>query len=124
MEKIGCTHWRRNDFRVKSLHMILDGLQKSISELEKNVDEIHWYDGDWLREETEPIYGLTFIALQNYIIGSIADIEGNTKNKHNYYKKDKVVPGYACTTIELITALANYSKHLEKENYSLAQRAF
>jgi hypothetical protein len=113
MEKL--THIRRHDFRAKSLHMIIDGLQNSITELEKNIDEIHWYDGDWLMEETEPIYGLAFIALQNYIIGSIADIEGDTKNKHSYYKRDKTIPGYAFTTIELITALANYSKHADEK---------
>jgi hypothetical protein len=109
MEKT--THWRRHDFRVKSLHMIIDGLDKSIKELEKNIDEIHWYDGDWLMEETEPIYGLALIAFQNYIIGSIADIEGTTKTKLNYYKKDQTIKGFNHTTIELIIALANYAKH-------------
>jgi len=112
MEKL--THWRRLDFRAKSLHMIVDGLQKSINELEKNIAEIHWYDGDWLMEETEPIYGLAFVAFQNYIIGSIADIDGDTKDKHGYYKRDKVISGYAFTTIELIIALANYSKHFDE----------
>jgi hypothetical protein len=114
MGKIERTHFRRHDFRVKSLDMVVDGLQKSIAELEKKVSEIHWYDADWLMEETEPIYGLAFIAFQNYIIGSIADIEGTTKTKHDYYKKDQIIPGYTHTTIELITALANYAKHKDE----------
>ena len=113
MEKL--THWRRHDFRVNSLHMIVDGLDKAIKELEKNVEEIHWYDGDWLMEETEPIYGLALIAFQNYIIGSIADLEGTTKTKHNYYKKDKIVEGYYYTNIELIVTLANFAKHKDEK---------
>ncbi|WP_426669401.1 hypothetical protein ACPPVU_24705 [Mucilaginibacter sp. McL0603] len=114
MEENKYTNWRRNDYRSKSLHMIIDGFQKSIKELERNIDKIHWYDGDWFMEESEPIYGLAFIAFQNYIIGSIADIEGTTKTKLNYYKKDKVIDGYANTTIELITTLANYAKHRDE----------
>lgn len=108
------THWRRNDFREKSLYMIIDGLNKSIKELENNIDEVHWYDGDWFRAEAEPIYGLAFIALQNYIIGSIADIEGTTKTKHEYYKKDNVINGFINTKIELIITLANYAKHRDE----------
>src|ERR1700761_8434801 len=107
------TNWRRHDFRYKSLFMVIDGLNKSIAELEKNVTDIHWYDGDWLMEETEPIYGLAFIAIQNYINGSIADIDGSTKNKNLFYKKDKPIDGYDRTPIELIIALANYIKHKE-----------
>ena len=108
------THWRRNDFRINSLHMIIDGLDKSIKELEKNIEAIHWYDGDWLMEETEPIYGLALVAFQNYIIGSIADIEGSTKTKLNYYKKDQIKTGYSHTTIGLIISLANYAKHRDE----------
>lgn len=93
--------------------MIIEGLSKSIAELEKNVEDIHWYEGDWLMEETEPIYGLAFVAMQNYINGSISDIAGTVKNKIIYYKKDKLIDGYNRTTIELIIALANYIKHKE-----------
>ncbi|MCO5946620.1 hypothetical protein [Mucilaginibacter flavidus] len=115
MEENKKTHWRRNDFRLKSLFMIVDGLQKSIKELEKNLTEIHWYDADWLMQETEPIYGLAFIAFQNYIIGSIADIDGTSQNKHAFFKKDRAIDGYAFTTIELITTLANYAKHKDEK---------
>ena len=105
------THWRRHDFRVNSLHLIIDGLRNSIAELQKKVNEVHWYDGDWLLEETEPIYGLAMIAFQNYIIGSISDFEGDTKNKHAYYRQDKKLGNFSNTTIELIVTLANYAKH-------------
>ncbi|WP_428330325.1 hypothetical protein [Mucilaginibacter sp.] len=114
MENEKKTSWRRHDYRFKSLFMIIDGLSKSISELEKNVADIHWYDGDWLMEETETIYGLAFIAMQNYINGSISDIDGTTKNKNIFYKKDNPIEDYTGTTIELITALANYTKHKDE----------
>ena len=57
------THWRKVDYRVKSLSLVIEGLQQSICELEKQVKLGGWYDGDWLLEESEPIYGLGFIAL-------------------------------------------------------------
>ncbi len=117
MDNIKLKHWRRHDFREKSLFMIIDGLQKSVKELEQNIDDIHWYEGDWFMEESEPIYGLAFIAFQNYIIGSIGDIEGSTKTKLSYYKKDKVIPDYSNTTIELIITLANYAKHRDEGLY-------
>lgn len=94
--------------------MVIDGLEKSIDELKEDIERIHWYDGDWFMEETEPIYGLALIAFQNYIISSISDIEGSTKSKHAFYKKDGLIDGFSYTKIELITALANYSKHKDE----------
>lgn len=94
--------------------MVIEGLSKSIAELEKNVAEIHWYDGDWLMEETDPIYGLAFIALQNYINGSISDLKGDTTQKNSFYKKAPIIAGTNRTNIELIIALANYAKHKDE----------
>ena len=53
--------------------MTIKGLSETIEILYNQVNEIDWYDGDWFMEESEPIYGLTFIAFQNYINGSIKD---------------------------------------------------
>ena len=50
--------------------MVVEGLAKSIADLEKNVEAIHWHDGDWLMEETEPVNGLALIPFQKYISGS------------------------------------------------------
>jgi hypothetical protein len=67
------TSFLRNDFRIGSLNEIIEGLQNSINSLKKRTQEESWYDGIWFLEEAEPIYGLAFIAFQNYINGSIKD---------------------------------------------------
>lgn len=112
--EVNKTNWRRHDFRAKSLYMVVEGLAKSIAELEKNVEAIHWYDGDWLMEETEPIYGLAFIAFQNYINGSISDFDGDIKQKNTFYKKAPLIENSNRTNIELIITLANYAKHKDE----------
>ena len=60
------THWRYADYRAESLNQIITGLNSSIETLRKRIDVIDWYDGYWLLEETEPIFGIAFIAFQNY----------------------------------------------------------
>jgi hypothetical protein len=73
------THYLKVDYREVSLVIIINGLNDAIDSLKKQIDEIHWYDGDWFKEESEPIYGLAFIALQNYING----LEDATMGLHN-----------------------------------------
>jgi hypothetical protein len=46
MSKETNAHWRRHDYRSKSLFMIIEGLNKSILELKKNQDLNNWYDAD------------------------------------------------------------------------------
>ncbi|NCD68097.1 hypothetical protein [Mucilaginibacter agri] len=108
------TSWRRFDFRRASLNVTIMGLQQTIDVLHAQTEEIHWYDGDWFLEESEPIYGLAFIAFQNYINGSIKDFDGDTTKKTGYYKKGKPLTGFSKTDIELIIALANYAKHKDE----------
>ncbi|WP_321282342.1 hypothetical protein [Marinifilum fragile] len=67
------THWKRIDLRIESLQTTIKGLENSISELRNKIDKIDWYDGLWFIEEAEPIYGLAFIAFQNYINSSVFD---------------------------------------------------
>jgi len=111
------THWRRHaDFRKESLTQIITGLDKSIIILQKQIEEIPWYDGDWFREESEPIYGLLFVAFQNYIIGSIKDFTGSTSEKEKYYRIGENWRHYPKTSIELIIGLANYSKHKDDDS--------
>ncbi|MEX8546617.1 MAG: hypothetical protein V5804_03365 [Mucilaginibacter sp.] len=104
-------HYRRFDYRVESLNQIIIGLNTSIKSLQKKMEEENWYDGIWFLEEAEPVYGLAFIAFQNYIIGSIKDFSTNTNNKVNYYKKEPNLIGFERSSIELIIGLANYFKH-------------
>jgi len=114
------THWKRHDFRIDSLTEIILGLNKSISIMSKKCDQYEWYDGLFLLEDVEPIIGLTFIALQNYINSSIYDLEGNNNSKFDCYKKDFTISNTERTRIELIIGLANYFKHRD-ENGNLHQ---
>lgn len=105
------THWNRHDFRLESLTLTIDGLEKSITELEKKLKEIDWYDGLWFLEEVEPIIGLSFIAFQNYINSSIYDRFETLEKQYEKYKLGNLIKETGRTDIELIIAIANYFKH-------------
>lgn len=115
MEKTIKTHYLRIDHRAASLNMTIKGLTETIAILKNQINEIHWYDGDWFMEESEPIYGLAFIAFQNYINGSIKDFDDSiTDNeKHKYYNLKHNPNSNTKSKIELIIGLANYIKHKE-----------
>ncbi|RZK27090.1 MAG: hypothetical protein EOO43_00715 [Flavobacterium sp.] len=108
--------WRRVDYRFESLSLIIDGLSKAITSCKERMELGGWYDAIWLREDTEPIFGLAFIACQNYIYGSIKDasvILGLSNYKSVISNTSPRIKPYNRTKIELIIALANYSKHLD-----------
>jgi len=105
------TNWLEMDYRIESLNLIITGLENSIQTIVKKNKEFDWYDGIWMREESEPIYGLAFIAFQNYINGSINDLFDKPENKVQYYKKGHKHKDFERTQIELIIGLANYYKH-------------
>jgi len=108
------THYLRCDFRAVSLEVTINGLIDTIEVLKKQINEIHWYDGDWFMEESEPIYGLAFIAFQNYINGSIKDYSNSISNKIRFYKLGQKADGFSKSKIELVIGLANYSKHKDE----------
>lgn len=114
MEKVIKTHYLRNDYRVLSLNMTIKGLTEIIATLKDQITEIHWYDGDWFMEESEPIYGLAFIAFQNYINRSIKDFSDSLKEKETYYRLEVNQNSNTKSKIELIIGLANYIKHKEE----------
>lgn len=105
------THWRSCDYRIESLRATVSGLETSIQELEIKLKKVEWYDGLWFLEETEPIYGLAFVALQNYINSSIFDRYENLDKHYFKYKIGDEFNFSGRTEIELIIALANYFKH-------------
>lgn len=109
------SHWLQNDFRYESLNQIISGLNNSICSLKDRMKEVNWYDGLWFLEETETIYGLAFIAFQNYINGSVKDFSEDTKQKEKYYKLESKFKDFEKSSIELIIGLANYSKHKDDE---------
>jgi hypothetical protein len=112
--KITNIHYLRIDHRAVSLNITIKGLTETITFLKNQIDEIDWYDGDWFMEESEPIYGLAFIALQNYINGSIKDIADSLKEKETYYKLEQYLKEGNRSRIELIIGLANYAKHKDE----------
>jgi hypothetical protein len=109
------THWARNDFRIQSLQYILLGLENSINQLDEFCNRHPEYSEIFYSEEVEPIYGMAFIALQNYINGSIFDLFATLSSKDEIYREDKKIPTYERTRIELIIGLANYLKHRDDD---------
>jgi hypothetical protein len=99
------------DFRISALNQIMVGLSNSIEDFEQKEKDNYWYDGLFLLEDIEPIYGLAFIALQNYINSSIYDFDNSLNRKLELYKKDFKVKNSSKSKIELIICLANYFKH-------------
>ncbi|RZK47843.1 MAG: hypothetical protein EOO99_12135 [Pedobacter sp.] len=105
------THYLEVDYRRESLCQIILGLEKSIGYLKSKLELKGWYDGLWFLEESEPIYGLAFIAFQNYVNGSIKDFYDTTKNKISFYKLGTAPENFSKSYIELIIVLANFIKH-------------
>ena len=110
------THWKTHDYRLESLTLTIVGLEKSILELNKKLEEIDWYDGLWFFEESEPIIGLAFIALQNYINSSIYDRFETLDKQYEKYKFGTLIKNSNRTDIELIVGIANYFKHRDNHN--------
>lgn len=113
------THYMRHDFRKDSLYTIIRGLQASIDIIEDKLKLNDWYNGIFAREELEPVIGIAFITCQNYINKSIADIQTSyykTFKKHQLYEKYKLLDNFSATAIQLIIAVANYTKHEEEGN--------
>ena len=81
-------NYKRMDFRIEVLRLTITGLENSILVLKTKYNEIDWYDGLWLLEESEPIFGLAFIAIQNYINSSIYDRFDSLEKQYLIYKKD------------------------------------
>ena len=102
MKKIRNIDYLRYDHRAVSLDMTIKGLSETINILNNQVYELDWYDGDWFMEESEPIYGLMFIAFQNYINGSIKDFTDSLEEKESYYKIEQNLKDNKRSKIELI----------------------
>jgi len=107
-------HYLGFDFRVNSLNKTIIGLNGIITELKEKLNENNWYTIDFFLEESEFIYGLIFIAFQNYINGSVKDIAESLKEKETYYKLEQNLPVGSRSRIELIIGLANYAKHKDE----------
>ena len=121
------TNINEHDFRANSLDKTISALYATILELKNFNEENSWYDGLFLLEDTEHIFGLAFIAFQNYINASIKDLTaiGGKDLQAKYYKFGNTLKPSNYTLIELIVALANYIKHKEDdaENFHKTTRS-
>lgn len=108
------THVRQHDFRRESLDQIIKGLDSALQVHQKRNEEVVWYDFLWYMEDSESIYGLAFIAFQNYIVESINDLHGTTENKVNLFKLEPNLEKNKNSSIQLIMTLANYAKHKDE----------
>ncbi|THD31918.1 hypothetical protein [uncultured Flavobacterium sp.] len=108
---------KEHDFRANSLDKTISALYTTILEMEEFRKENYWYDGLFFLEDTEHIFGLAFIAFQNYINASIKDLTniGGKDLQTKYYKLGNKLKPSNYTLIELIVALANYIKHKEDD---------
>ena len=113
--KTSHSHYLEHDFRAYSLTQIIHGLDNSIKSLQDRMKEYVWYDGLMFLEDSEPIYGLAFIAFQNYINCTVKDLVNSTSDKTKYYYLQTKFKNYEKSDIELIIGLANYSKHKEDD---------
>jgi|GEM_PF-876638 hypothetical protein len=127
------------DFRYNYLCDTVRALENLISSFKKKNEEIDYYDGLFLLEDSEQTYGLAFIAMQNYIYGSIYDhlnalisesnvsedlfeksFQGRQKLKQliwkNYIPKSGNTEKNDVKYIELVICLANYYKHRDEVN--------
>ena len=73
--------------------MIMKGLNNSIKEFRRFSEKNQWHDGLFLLEDCEHIYGLAFIAFQNYINASIKDLteQGGKQLQQQYYKHGELL---------------------------------
>jgi hypothetical protein len=106
--------------RIGPLHDVIVGIEAGLAAIQKRLDTEEWFDGIWAREYAEPLFGLGFVAVQTYAIGTVSDLNsvrmsrGKSKeenlNKHKCYAHDTLIKGDV-TRIQLINASANYFKH-------------
>lgn len=115
-------HYLRIDFRIDSLKQLMIGIDASVGCLKKQCDNSSWYDANWLLEESEPMYGIAFVAFQNYINSSIHDHPEYESDVKIFYNTNSDQNGERKSKIELIIALANYFKHKDEDELRKATR--
>lgn len=112
------TNVNEHDFRANSLDKTISALYDTILEMREFHKDNSWYDGVFLLEDTEHIFGLALIAFQNYINATIKDLTtiGGKTLQQKYYAYGVKFAETDYTAIQLIISLANYIKHKEDDN--------
>jgi len=112
-------YWFEPDERIEGLKAMFEGFDNAIKIFEKKYEEISWYDADFYYEETDLIYGVVLVSLQNYInkwctVFVESRLFGCTKN-YQFYERGSKIINNGITQIRLIVELANYFKHRDDE---------
>jgi hypothetical protein len=115
MEEKECHYSFEPDERFIGLEVMFKAFNKALNVFVTKGEKYNGYYADFYFDETELIYGVLLLSLQNYINKSCADFLEvellNCKEAYQLYDKgSKVVIGDV-TQIRLIIALANYFKH-------------
>ncbi|KZX68608.1 hypothetical protein A3712_13235 [Vibrio sp. HI00D65] len=120
---MSCMNILELDYGLGPLVDVEETIQIGIDKLlDRNRTE-PWFDGLWVSEYSEVLYGSLLVSAQAYCLGSLRDInEIRTSLGLNKITKDKAyrshrikVQGYSL--IELINSAANYFKHRDEWTY-------
>lgn len=112
--------WFEPDERILGLEAMFKGFSSALKVFTEKGERCSGYYADFYFEETELIYGVVLLSLQNYINKTCVDfleedVLKNYKASQLYNKGSKIVCG-DITQIQLIIALANYFKHRDDKN--------
>lgn len=108
------------DYGLGPLIDVEETIQAGIAKLfERNRTE-PWFDGVWMNEYGEVLYGSLLVSAQAYCISSLRDINEirvslglNKLTKEKAYQNHRVkVQGYSL--IEMVNCTANYFKHRDE----------
>ncbi len=118
------------DYGIGPLIDVEDTINEGIEKLFERNRENSGFDGLWMNQYGEVLYGSLLVAVQAYFVGSLRDINEIRKSlglksltKQAAYKvHDITVQNYSL--IELVNSTANYFKHRDEwddnwpENYT------
>ena len=112
--------WFEPDERLRGLEAMFKAFSNALNTFVEKGEECSSYYTDFYFDETELIYGVVLLSLQNYINKSCVDfleieILKCDKTSQLYAKCSEIVCG-DITQIQLIISLANYFKHRDENN--------
>lgn len=112
--------WFEFDERIIGLEAMFEGFSTALKVFVEKGDKYSGYYADFYFEETELIYGVVLLSLQNYINKSCVDFLEVALLKidraSQLYNKGSKIVFDDVTQIQLIIALANYFKHSDENN--------
>jgi len=118
------------DYGIGPLIDVEDTINQGIEKLFERNRQEPWFDGLWMNEYGEALYGSLLVAAQAYCIGSLRDINEireslglSSLTKQAAYKVHNITE-QSYSLMELVNSAANYFKHRDEwdedwpENYT------